>query len=123
MNQHGLISQDFMQKMQVAQEHIQFDAIYIKVNSKKNYILFKDIYIQLSLFPWHLRGGFGAGPPQIPKSPDAQVPYIKWQSTVGPWYLRILYPRTPPTTDQYGRLTTFKLLRKVTQGPKLRGKG
>lgn len=31
--------------MQVAQEHIQFDAIYIKVNSKKNYILFKDIYI------------------------------------------------------------------------------
>lgn len=39
LHQYGLISQDFMQEMQLAKEHNQFNAIYIKVNSKQRVII------------------------------------------------------------------------------------
>ena len=45
MHQHGLISHGFMQKKNVScQGTYQFDATYIQISSKKNYILFKDTY-------------------------------------------------------------------------------
>ena len=39
-------------------------------------------------------------PPGIPKSMDAEVPYIKWHSIVSPPYLRLLHPWVQPTVDQ-----------------------
>ena len=38
----------------------------------------------LSIVPPYPPGNWFQGPPRIPKYTDAQVPYIKWLSTVGP---------------------------------------
>ena len=42
--------------------------------------------------PWHPRG-IGSSTPAIPKSADAQVPYIKRCSIVCSPYLQILHPQ------------------------------
>ena len=44
---------------------------------------------------WLIQSAFGIcwglvpGPPWIPKSTDAQVPYTRWRSTVSPPYLQV----------------------------------
>ena len=50
----------------------------------------KEKYVQSSLC---IHGGLVSGPPWIPKSTDAQVPNIKWQSAVGPPYPQMHNPQ------------------------------
>ena len=45
---------------------------------------------QLSL---SIQGGLVLGPPRVPKPADAQVPYIKWCSTVSPLYWWVPHPQ------------------------------
>ena len=47
-----------------------------------------ELIIQLSLCTHR---GLVPGPLQMPKSADAQVPYIKWHSTVSPLYPWVLH--------------------------------
>ena len=52
-------------------------------------------------------------PPRIPKSADAQIPYIKWCSTVnavGPLYQQVSHPQIqlPQEPDTKGRLYIIK---------------
>ena len=45
---------------------------------------------QLSL---NIQGGLVLGPPRVPKPADAQVPYMKWCSTVSPLYWWVPHPQ------------------------------
>ena len=47
------------------------------------------VTVSLYSHPW----ASAQEPPWIPKSADAQVPYIKWGSTVGPLYPWVPHPQ------------------------------
>lgn len=52
----------------------------------------------LTLVPQHQRGSHSRTP-LIPKSADAQVPYLKWWSTVSPPYPWMQNPQIQPTLE------------------------